>query len=435
MITEGWDGKCFCTAFMCANRITEKLAADGKSCCSCEACLQACPTGAVSMAEDALGFRVCRIDAAKCVDCGICSGVCPMNAVSRLSRDVPECAAAAVHLDAEVLRESSSGGAFTALVQLFCGPDGLAAGAVMDENFDVRHELVRGADNIAPFRKSKYLPSSSNSCFLKVRKALSEGERVLFSGTPCQVAALRLFLRGRDFENLLTVDFSCHGPGSPKIFKQYAGELGREEKSRLVEFSFRHKTRRFRHYSSHSSWARFENGKERVSFHDPWFGGFVRGLFKMDACHQCPYVGLERVSDVTVADFWGVEHVSADLEGGRGVSLVLANTAKGKRLAERLPELMRVENFPLDSCVPYNGPLRERLGRNPMREKFLEAVKSGTVKSALEGLNPRGGVSAHAEELVFDLFPARLRQAWREKWWGLKGALKSKMLSLFGRKR
>lgn len=194
---------------------------DPSHCCGCSACVQRCPKQCISLREDAEGFLYPEVDTSLCVDCGLCEQVCP-----ELHPDAerqPLQTFAAVNPDAEVRRTSSSGGVFTALAEQVIDAGGVVFGAAFDEHWEVRHRCATTREELAAFRGSKYVQSVIGDTFLQAERFLKSGRRVLFSGTPCQIAGLRRFLR-RDYDHLLCVDFVCHGVPSPGVFRAYLAE-------------------------------------------------------------------------------------------------------------------------------------------------------------------------------------------------------------------
>ncbi|MHA1410885.1 MAG: 4Fe-4S binding protein, partial [Candidatus Odinarchaeia archaeon] len=218
---------------------------DKNLCCGCGACEQICPENAIHMEQDKEGFFYPVVDEERCTGCGMCAKVCPMKDGGYYNKSAlknPN-VYAAYHKDEQVLNNSTSGGVFTAVVQAFCDKDYVIFGASFDKDMVVKHTFVTDSKNISKFRGSKYVQSEVGSSFDSARKFLKEGKRVLFSGTPCQIAGLKGFLR-KDYESLLTVDVVCHGVPSPSIFEKYKQYLTRKYKKDIVGINFRDKSKR-----------------------------------------------------------------------------------------------------------------------------------------------------------------------------------------------
>lgn len=387
-----------------------KNSIDVNRCCGCEACRQVCPKGAIKIGENSEGFFYPSIDEGLCIDCGLCRKVCPLLSYDRLSLSKADCAIAAVHKDIEISSPSSSGGAWTAIAQVFCDKGYDIYGAVQNDDLSVEHKSISDIGEIGIFRKSKYIPSKMNDSFSEIREKLDRGRKVLFSGTPCQVGGLKLFLK-REYDNLLLVDFSCHGVGSPRMFKRYIKEFGEKHGSKVVGYDFRHKARNLCVYSSTSSKIRLANGEEFTRFIDPWFKGFVEAYYKNECCYECPYTGLERISDITLADFWWVERVSKKFDAGKGVSLILANNEKGRSLIEGLEKFLVMEEHRLESCTPSNTALRHPVRRNPDTKKFLERLGRMSFDESVESLYPKRHLLLRVQFFLLKFVPSHYR--WR----------------------
>ena len=381
-------------------------------CCGCMACVQVCPNKCIDALKDENGLLYSKlVRPGNCIDCQMCAHVCPMLKASSGSLKFLRAknAVSAVNKNVEIVKGSSSGGAFSAIAKAVA-KDGecYIFGAAFSDGFNVRHICVDGIEKIGPLMKSKYVQSDTGKSFADVRNFLKEGRRVLFSGTPCQIAALKLFLR-RDYDKLLLVDFSCHGVAMPAVFKRYLDEMGKKYGSRVLQYSFREKMRRFFSYSCVSSKFTFENGKTLMIFKDPFFQGFVRAFYKMEACHSCPYARAERVSDITMADFWGIENVNPNQEAGKGVSLILANTDKGREYLKKISADMDLHEYPFECCLAGNGPLNGPLKRDGAKARFFEAARTMTVADAVNSLIKRPHSLKSLVLKIMEYLPMRMR--------------------------
>ena len=332
-----------------------------KNCVGCFACAQVCPKKCISAERDELGFLFPKFHADLCVDCGLCASVCPANreSLSNISAHIVDKAYSAVSKDRRILKASSSGGAFSAIVSEFCDGDTLIFGAKFGENFSAEIDCVKGAENIAPFRGSKYVQAYSVDSFKKAAEFLKSGGRVLYSGTPCQIAALQLFLK-RDFENLLTVDVSCHGVASPEAFKKFIGALEKKFGKKIVKYSFREKSRLF--------------------FKDDFFKAFLLNIMLRESCYDCPFASRSRYSDISLADFWGIELIDEKLDMGDGVSLLTPNSPKGKSIVERLDSRMNLRRREVEPSLRWNGGFNAPVKRNILRGRMSEIIKSEDAK-------------------------------------------------------
>ena len=195
---------------------------DKKKCCGCSACVQRCPKQCINFREDNEGFRYPYIDTDKCINCGLCEKVCPI--INQYNEKVPTKVYAAINTNEKIRMQSSSGGIFTYIATKVIEEKGVVFGARFDKNWEVKHDFTENIEGLSAFRGSKYMQSRIEDNYLKVEKFLKDGRKVLFSGTPCQIAGLKRYLK-KNYENLLTIDIICHGVPSPKIWRLYLNEI------------------------------------------------------------------------------------------------------------------------------------------------------------------------------------------------------------------
>lgn len=320
-------------------------------CTGCSACYNVCPHQAIQMTADKKGFLYPQIDAAKCTDCGLCEKVCP-SLNGYLGRDFSPLVYGAKNKHLEERKQSQSGGVFYLLAKEILSKGGVVYGAETDEALVVRHGRADTEADVRAFRGSKYVQSNLTDTFARVKADLQTGKEVLFSGTPCQVAGLRSFLR-KDYENLLLVDLICHGVASPKLLTDYKKWQSKRLKGAVKRVEFRDRALPW----GKSAEAVYVNG-EKKNF-DVLARIYASANAYRDSCYVCPFASDKKISDITIGDFWGIEDVKADFKDDYGVSAVLVNSKKGKRAWENLSE--NVESFP---CA-----LQEVLRRNPNLHK------------------------------------------------------------------
>lgn len=301
-----------------------------EDCCGCGACVSACHYVAISFTVDAEGFSYPVVNEQKCVNCGVCKQVCPL--IHRPKNDSFNVASRfyAVWLkDKQALKNSSSGGAFWALAQWVIGLGGVVAGAAYSDEMQVNHEMAFSLCEAQRFRGSKYVQSNTEGIYYKIEKELKTGRVVLFTGTPCQVEALKLFLR-KPYVNLITVDLICHGVASPKLFADYVSKVNRLYHNRLSSINMRDKSL-IGWGHTYSYRFHFKTGKSvvdavRVS---NWGRFYFSELINRPACHECAFANLKRSGDITLADYWDDRNLRPDLYSKEGVSLFMVNTSKG----------------------------------------------------------------------------------------------------------
>lgn len=334
-----------------------------KDCCGCEACRQSCPRQCISMRRDTEGFLYPEVDAERCVECGKCEKVCPV--IHSGDRRRPVAAVAAQNGDAEELKASSSGGIFSLLAKKVISEGGVVFGACFDEQFNVVHRHAESEEDIAAFRGSKYVQSRIGDEFIEARRMLRDGRRVLFSGTPCQIAGLRRFL-GKEHDNLLTVDVACHGVPSPRVWSDYLSEISSGRG--LSGINFRNKSNGWKKFCVSMD---FEDGKTPYcEFFEKnvYMLGFLRNIYLRPSCHSCPSKSGKSGSDITLADFWGVERVDRQLDDDRGVSLVLINTPKGVEAIAGIPADTTAVDY--EVAVAGNSAIEKSVEMPSVRRSF-----------------------------------------------------------------
>lgn len=295
------------------------------ACFGCGACRAVCPTGTITMVSDEEGFAYPVIGSPKCIGCGRCVAVCPGKQPGQGQAGTPY---AVRCKDPELLRKSSSGGAFSLLARQVLQGGGLVCGAVFGEGFRVRHIL---SEEIAPMRKSKYVQSDLQGVYGSLDRALEDGKQVLFTGTPCQCdGVLRYF--GRQPEGLILAGLVCRGVQSPGLWKDYVAFLSRQ--GTLESYCFRDK----RVKNDGHTVALTVSGRECACpmNRDPFSRLYLKCLTLRPSCYRCPYTRWELPFDLTLGDFWGVEKMFPELADGMGTSLVIARTKTGKALLERI---------------------------------------------------------------------------------------------------
>lgn len=347
---------------------------DKYNCCGCEACLQRCPKECISMSMDSEGFLYPSVDTDKCIDCGLCEKVCPVQ--HKNNAHEPLKTFVAKNPDEEIRLQSSSGGIFSLLAEAVIREGGVVFGAQWNDSWECVHGLAEEAVGIAAFRGSKYLQSSINGTYKKAEYILKQGRKVLFSGTPCQIAGLRRYLR-REYDNLLLVDFICHGVPSPGVFRQYLKEemekvarQGRQKNtvssspihpvsesdtpysfSAIRSITFRDKRKGWKKYSFALSLSKASaDGEENTVSLSYSLGkhafmrGFLKDLYLRPSCYACPSKGLSSGADITLGDFWGIDTLHPELDDDRGLSAVTVNTERGlAALSATTAELHEVE--------------------------------------------------------------------------------------------
>lgn len=335
-----------------------------KTCCGCGACELACRHGAIKYIKDELGFSLPIINEKLCVKCGKCEKVCPFFQVNQRFGDKPPKAFAARHKLLEEVQKSRSGAVFVALTDTILHENGVVYGAGLDAQFRVVHGRAVTAEERDIFRGSKYAQSNVDGVYRQVLEDLRKGKKVLFSGTPCQVAALSRNVPSVLRANLLLVDIVCHGVSSPAVWEDWLRYVRRHERHELIAVNFRDKSI-FGWDGLHRESFTFDNGKTHtypLTYYQPFL---IR-----ESCYSCPFASTYRCSDITLGDFWGHNHVVPRFpKANNGVSLVLVNSEKGHKLFLSSTSSLIYEEVPLAECLQPNlkGPTKE----DPRRKMFV----------------------------------------------------------------
>lgn len=340
-----------------------------ESCSGCTACEHSCPYGAIRMAADEEGFLYPEVDESQCTHCGICVSVCPFHP-DKLNQSIPAPAVYAVkHKDDEVRMSSSSGGAFSAISDYVLESDGVVYGAAYGEKFQVQHIKAMNKEERNQLKGSKYVQSYLGNVFPEIRLELKRGKIVLFTGTPCQTAGLRAFLQNDNTERLILCDVVCSGVPSPLIWEEYLALIQNKVRAGLKDFRFRHKRKGW-----HSSRVYTEFADGETFFDKPLINIFshlfAQHLADRPSCQACVYTNFSRPSDLTLADFWGIEQYMPAFDDNKGVSLVLVNTKKGKEVFERIKKDIIYEKSNVSECKHRN--LKSPTKPSPRREKFWQ---------------------------------------------------------------
>ena len=327
-----------------------KKVIDKNLCSGCGACFNLCPVNAISMIEDSEGFKYPVIDEVKCTNCGLCIKSCPVTNPNYSNFENPKCFA---HMaNDEIRKKSASGGVFAQLAHLFVKGGGYVVGAVFTKDWTVEHIVSNKVEDIARMQSSKYMQSDMTSCYKEIKQLLDEEKKVLFSGTPCQVAGLKSFLR-KDYEKLYCLDLICHGVPSAKVFKKYLEETYGVEN--VKEYDFRSKID-----CAWASTTRIELKNGRILklelSENNFYKVFLSNIILRKSCANCSFSKFPRQGDLTIGDFWGVNDYNKKFNDKKGTSVILSNNKKG----EDLLSLMKKT-----SKLLKETPLKVALKKNP----------------------------------------------------------------------
>ena len=342
------------------------IKADYEKCTGCGACLQRCPQKCIEWTLGEFGFKYPKADENKCVNCGLCDKACP---IGRLPAKLENQAIfALVNKDKSILMNSTSGGAFSALAKAVFEDGGVVYGCEMGPEFQVRHAKATSKDELHRFRGSKYVQSDTDNTYNLVKNDLKEGIKVLYSGTPCQIAGLLGFL-GKQYDNLTTIDIVCHGVASQLYFDKFI-EYITEKKPGLTRIEFRNK--KFVGWSC--SGLLTTNGKDYPFYNHEYYyySYFLSGEIYRKSCYTCPYANLNRIGDLTLGDFWGVEGLNIGMDVSNGCSLVSVNTNKGKNLIDSLGLQINITAVDIAAAARNNAQLTRPSTYKESRKERLQ---------------------------------------------------------------
>lgn len=319
-------------------------------CCGCTACASICAHNAITMQPDVMGFLYPVVDADKCIDCGLCEKVCAFNDHYDTGLNLPRPDAyAARHKDMNEVETSRSGAAFIAISDWILRQDGAVYGAGYTDHFRVVHKRATTKEERDEFKGSKYVQSDLSGVFRQVKQDLKNGMIVLFSGTPCQTSGLNSYVGKKLRENLYLVDIVCHGVPGPYIWRDYLDFLEKKRGDKICWVNFRDK--QLFGWAAHREVFKFVKGGGKMSFTYL----FYRHIMFRHSCGKCHFCNTKRPSDITIADFWGWQKTDPNInKDDKGVSLVLVNTEKGRKLFEAIRNDLIVIPAELENCLQPN---------------------------------------------------------------------------------
>lgn len=351
-----------------------------EKCSGCMACRNACPKNVINI-RNIDGFEYPEIDKENCINCGLCRKVCPI--ISEEARKESKKIVYACKANDEKIRmNSSSGGIFTLVAEKILEEKGVVFAARFNEEFEVIHDYTESVSELDYYRGSKYLQSKIGMSYKNVKKFLIEKRKVLFVGTPCQVDGLLSYL-GKKYENLYTIDLICHGVPSEKVWKKYLLYKQKKHNSKIQNVNFRRK--------EEAGWSNFQMYlksalKEEMENHnkDPYMKLFLENYDLRESCYQCNSKNENRKSDLTIADYWGINDIRKEFNDEKGVSAVIVNTEKGELLFEKIKPEMEFVREEMESILKYNYMLIKSVELNDKRKEFFKDLENLTFEEIVE---------------------------------------------------
>lgn len=303
------------------------------------------------MKRDEKGFLYPYIYREKCIDCNICRKICPANDMINLNNPIK--IFACKNKDTEKRISSSSGGVFSEIAKKIINDSGTVYGASFNDDWQVEHIRVSNENDLEKIKRSKYVQSDMKNVFKNIKEDLKDNKNILFSGTPCQVHAVKNSNKFKD-DNIFYVDIVCHGVPSPGVFEDYKRYLENKYKSKIININFRYKNDE----TTQNIKIDFENRYSYISNYNKkevFYKLFLDNKILRDSCYDCYYKKFERIGDISLADFWGVEKSSAKaLKDIHGISLILINTEKGLNMFEKIKDKFVFCEISKEECYPYN---------------------------------------------------------------------------------
>ena len=359
---------------------------DNRKCCGCTACASICPVNCIEMVEDEEGFLYPKADEEKCIGCGACDRVCPvLNYKKRITFD--ETACLVQNKDEKVLKESTSGGAFTEIAKYVIKRGGLVYGVEMSDALVVRHTAVDNEADLNKFRNSKYVQSYLGDTFKDVKDQLGSGRFVCFSGTPCQAEGLLQFL-GKRPENLILVDISCRAVPSPGVWKRYADYM-RESHGEIQSVRFRDKGLGYQ-YST--MYIKTRDGDEREGIESaPWLRMFFSGMITRPSCSECKFRSPYRKTDLTIWDCYPTYRMAPEFDENLGTTRILVHTEKGREVFHEIRDSFRIHSISFEDVTEGVYEMQLFHTGNPRRKEFFEDYQSMRMGEVIEKYFPETG--------------------------------------------
>ena len=352
---------------------------DKFNCYGCTACANICPKNAISMVEDEEGFIYPKVDENKCIKCRLCEKVCIYKNKEIENMHENKTVYAVYSKNEEIRQNSTSGGAFTGLYTNIINKNGYVVGVKYDENMRAVYDIANTLEECAKFRGSKYVRADSRDIYAKIKEKLQEGKPVLASGTPCFIAGLKAYL-GKDYSNLITMDMICHGTPSPKIFNKYVHELEEQYNSKIKDFKFRDK---LNGWQTATARIEFENGKviSRLLKQNSYGSAFFKSLTYRPSCYNCEFVKDNTMGDLTVADFWATRVKYKEMDDNKGISMIIINTEKGKKIFEDIKSDYNCTQIPYEDA--FLGNHDRPVDITAERQIIFKELDNNTVSNVL----------------------------------------------------
>ena len=349
-------------------------------CCACGACKQICPKNAIKMQIDSEGFLYPIVEESKCIKCGLCIKTCPILN-NKKQNFIPK-VYTAKNKNTNVLKQSSSGGMFSILADYVLAQNGVIFGAAFNKNWGVEHCYIDKKEDLDKLRRSKYVQSNTLESFKEAKGFLEEDRKVLYTGTPCQIAGLKSFL-SKNYDNLITADIICHSTPSPKVWQDFLNQ--NYDINKLIKIDFRDKKDG---WDKSKLYFYFNDGTKEPKDNNmsSFRVGFGAALFCRPSCHNCYFKGSNRFSDFTIGDAWGYADYAPQMFDRNGLSVIFINTKKGDEIFNKLKENLIYKQVALDKIIKHNPYYQTSVKANPKRQEFFRCYSSESIDKLIKKL-------------------------------------------------
>ena len=359
---------------------------DSKSCMGCSACSNTCPQNCISMKADEEGFIYPAVEYEHCISCGLCEKSCPV--LNHKSAVTMTKAYAAVNSDYDTRITSTSGGVFSLLAQTVLQKNGVVFGAAYNPDFSVSHQYTETEDGLQRFRGAKYVQSDIGKSYQQVKSFLDGNRYVLFSGTPCQIAGLQAYL-GKEYEKLICVDLICHGIPSPEVWQHYIDYRAQTDNNgiRPEHINLRSKTTGWQRYSVEFQYS--DKTYSKMYADDPYMWGYIKDLYIRPSCIDCKFKGLQRSSDFTLGDYWGIESQHPEMNDGKGTSLVFVHSEKAAAIWDEIASRIQFKEVDPETAIQWNPMAVKSTPYQEKREEFFTRYKDEDFERLVWELVPK----------------------------------------------
>lgn len=359
------------------------------NCTGCYSCINICPNGCITMKQAETGFSIPEINQSLCINCGQCEKVCPVIHMPEVSTKTT---AYAIKNRSEKVRiDSTSGGAFFLLAEYVIERGGIVLGAAYDSDFVVCHIAVVDKNELLSLQGSKYVQSKIGTCFAEIKKQLEAGYLILFSGTPCQCMGLKSYLR-KEYDNLIMTDIVCHGVPSPKVWQTYINYRSQKENNgnRPIRINMRSKASGWSRYGYSTE---FDYGNGKISCihnsQDLFMKAFIGNICLRNSCSDCKAKGVERCTDFTLGDYWGIWNQHPEFDDNMGTSIVLVHSQKGREILNQLSDKFECLEVDIEDAYRENKSLIDSSPAHPNRDEFLSQVTAENFEDLVRKYFPQ----------------------------------------------